>query len=774
MTESIHKVLILGSGALKIGQSGEFDYSGSQALKALKEEGLKTVLINPNIATVQTSEGIADATYFLPVTAEFTEKVIEKERPDSIMLSFGGQTALNCGIELYRKGILEKYGVKVLGTPVQAIINTEDRELFADMMRSIGVKTARSEAVNSIEEALKVVREIGYPVIVRAAYTLGGLGSGFCSNDEELKELASSAFTYSPQILIEESLKGWKEIEYEVVRDRYDNCITVCNMENFDPLGIHTGESIVVAPSQTLSDREYHRLREIAIKIIRHVGIVGECNVQYALDPDSEDYRVIEVNARLSRSSALASKATGYPLAFVAAKLGLGKGLDEVPNSVTKVTSACFEPALDYIVCKIPRWDLGKFEGVSRQLGSSMKSVGEVMAIGRSFEEAIQKGLRMIGQGLHGLLCNNVEIADVDAELKHPTDKRILAIVKAFEQGYSIDRIHEITKIDKWFLFRLENIYRYSDRLKALPSVEALDAETFLGAKKLGFSDWQIGTLISGSTGIDSHERGMEVRRRRLALGIRPCVKQIDTMAGEYPATTNYLYLTYNGTTDDIECEKDLKSVIVLGSGAYRIGSSVEFDWCGVTAVKKIQEMGYRAIMINYNPETVSTDYDVCDRLFFDELSLERVLDICEMERPLGVIVSTGGQIPNNLALKLDAAGVRILGTSAQSIDMAEDREKFSRMCDSLGIDQPRWKELSSVEDIYAFADEVGLPIMIRPSYVLSGAAMKVVFSREELESSLKDAVEVSQEHPDVASEFLQRAKEVEIDAVARNGEIKS
>ena len=773
MTESIHKVLILGSGALKIGQSGEFDYSGSQALKALKEEGIQTVLINPNIATVQTSEGIADATYFLPVTAEFTEKVIQKERPDSIMLSFGGQTALNCGIELYRKGILDKYGVKVLGTPVQAIINTEDRELFADMMRSIGVKTARSEAVSSIEEALKVVREIGYPVIVRAAYTLGGLGSGFCSNDEELRELASSAFTYSPQILIEESLKGWKEIEYEVVRDGYDNCITVCNMENFDPLGIHTGESIVVAPSQTLSDREYHRLREIAIKIIRHVGIVGECNVQYALDPQSEDYRVIEVNARLSRSSALASKATGYPLAFVAAKLGLGLGLDEVPNSVTKVTSACFEPALDYIVCKIPRWDLGKFEGVSRQLGSSMKSVGEVMAIGRSFEESIQKGLRMIGQGLHGLLCNNVEIEDVEAELQHPTDKRILAIVKAFEQGYSIDRIHQITKIDKWFLFRLENIFRYGTRLQEQGSLEKLDADTFLGAKKLGFSDWQVGCLVSGSCGPDSHARGLEVRRLRKSLGIRPCVKQIDTMAGEYPATTNYLYLTYNGSTDDIEFEKDLRSVIVLGSGAYRIGSSVEFDWCGVTAVKKIQEMGYRAIMINYNPETVSTDYDVCDRLFFDELSLERVLDICELESPLGVIVSTGGQIPNNLALKLDAQGVRILGTSARSIDMAEDREKFSRMCDSLGIDQPRWKELSSVEDVYAFADEVGLPIMIRPSYVLSGAAMKVVSSREELESSLKDAVVVSQEHPVVASEFLQRAKEVEIDAVARNGEIK-
>ncbi len=771
--EAIKKVLVLGSGALKIGQSGEFDYSGSQALKALKEEGISTVLINPNIATVQTSEGVADTTYFLPVTAEFTEKVIQKERPDSIMLSFGGQTALNCGIELYQKGILEKYGVQVLGTPVQTIINTEDRELFADMMRSIGVKTARSEAVNSIEEALRVVREIGYPVIVRAAYTLGGLGSGFCSNDEELKELASSAFTYSPQILIEESLKGWKEIEYEVVRDQYDNCITVCNMENFDPLGIHTGESIVVAPSQTLNDREYHRLREIAIKIIRHVGIIGECNVQYALDPDSEDYRIIEVNARLSRSSALASKATGYPLAFVAAKLGLGMGLDEVPNSVTRVTSACFEPALDYIVCKIPRWDLGKFEGVSRQLGSSMKSVGEVMAIGRSFEESIQKGLRMVGQGLHGLVCNAVELDNVDNELVHPTDKRILAIVKAFEKGYTIDRIHAITKIDKWFLFRLENIYQYSLRLQALSSLQELEADTLLGAKKLGFSDWQIGCLVSGSMGPDSHPRGMEVRQLRTAMGIRPCVKQIDTMAGEYPASTNYLYMTYNGQENDVVFEQDGRSVIVLGSGAYRIGSSVEFDWCGVTAVKKIQEMGYRAIMINYNPETVSTDYDVCDRLFFDELSLERVLDICALEAPKGVIVSTGGQIPNNLALQLDRQGIPILGTSAESIDRAEDREKFSSMCDALGIDQPRWKELSSIEDIYAFTDQVGLPIMIRPSYVLSGAAMKVVFSQEELENALKEAFVVSQEHPVVASEFLQRAKEVEIDAVAQQGVIK-
>ena len=769
----INKILVLGSGALKIGQSGEFDYSGSQALKALKEEGRKTVLINPNIATVQTSEDIADTTYFLPLTAEFVQKVIEKERPDAIMLAFGGQTALNCGVELYNNGVLEKYGVQVLGTPVQAIINTEDREIFASMMRSIGVKTPKSIAANNMEEALAAVKEIGYPVIVRAAYTLGGLGSGFCKSDKELEELASSAFTYSPQILIEESLKGWKEIEYEVVRDRYDNCITVCNMENLDPLGIHTGESIVVAPSQTLSDHEYHRLRRIAIDIIRHIGIIGECNVQYALDPASDDYRVIEVNARLSRSSALASKATGYPLAFVAAKLGLGFGLHEIPNAVTKVTSACFEPALDYVVCKIPRWDLGKFEGVSKLIGSSMKSVGEVMAIGRSFEEAIQKGLRMVGVGLRGFVGNSMEVPDVDYELSHPTDKRILAISQAFDEGYSIDDLYNITKIDKWFLFRLQNIHEYKMRLRAVRSVEDLDYQTVLGAKKLGFSDWQIGKFVTDGTEAELHKTGMEVRARRKSLGILPAVKQIDTLAGEYPAQTNYLYLTYNGTEHDIEFERDGRSVIVLGSGAYRIGSSVEFDWCSVTAVKKIQESGYRAVMINYNPETVSTDYDICDRLFFDELSLERVLDICELEAPMGVIVSTGGQIPNNLAMKLDANGVKILGTSAKSIDMAEDREKFSSMCDSLGIDQPRWKELTSIEDINAFADEVGLPIMIRPSYVLSGAAMKVVFSRDELEESLRNAAVVSQEHPVVATEFLQRAKEVEIDAVAQNGVIK-
>ena len=771
--EDVKRVLVLGSGALKIGQSGEFDYSGSQALKALREDGKFTILINPNVATVQTSEGVADAIYYLPITPAFVEKVIQKEHPDGIMLAFGGQTALNCGVELYKSGILEKYGIKVLGTPVQAIINTEDRELFADMMHSIGVKTPRSEAVNNMEEALKVVKEIGYPVIVRAAYTLGGLGSGFCSNDDELRKVAASAFSYSPQILVEESLKGWKEIEYEVVRDRYDNCITVCNMENFDPLGIHTGESVVVAPSQTLSDHEYHKLRRIAIDIIRHVGIVGECNVQYALDPNSDDYRVIEVNARLSRSSALASKATGYPLAFVAAKLGLGYGLDEIPNSVTKVTSACFEPALDYVVCKIPRWDLGKFEGVSRLIGSSMKSVGEIMSIGRTFEEAIQKGMRMIGQGLHGFVCNNVHVPDIEAELLNPTDRRLPAIELAFAQGYTVDKLHDLTKIDKWFLWRLYNIHRIKEQLYKADDINSVSEDLLREAKSMGFSDYQIGKLTIKGDKLNPHEKQAAVRKYRKSLGILPVVKQIDTLAGEYPAFTNYLYITYNGTENDVTFEQDGKSVIVLGSGAYRIGSSVEFDWCGVAAVKKIQEMGYRAVMINYNPETVSTDYDTCDRLFFDELTLERVLDICDMEAPKGVIVSTGGQIPNNLALLLDHEGINILGTSAKSIDMAEDRQKFSEMCDSLGIDQPRWKELTSMDDIWSFVAEVGLPVLIRPSYVLSGAAMRVVSDRAELETALNNAAVVSQEHPVVVTEFLQRAKEVEIDAVAQNGVIK-
>ncbi len=771
--EKAEKVLVLGSGALKIGESGEFDYSGSQALKALKEEGKYTILINPNIATVQTSEGIADTIYYLPITPEFVEKVIAKERPDAIMLAFGGQTALNCGVALYEKGILEKYDVKVLGTPVQAIINTEDRELFAEMLHDIDVKTPKSVAVGTIEEAMEVVKGIGFPVIVRAAYTLGGLGSGFCSNEEELRNLAATALSYSPQILIEESLKGWKEIEYEVVRDKYDNCITVCNMENFDPLGIHTGESVVVAPSQTLSDHEYHKLRQISIKIIRHVGIVGECNVQFALDPNSDDYRVIEVNARLSRSSALASKATGYPLAFVAAKLGLGYGLFEIKNSVTKETSAFFEPALDYVVCKIPRWDLNKFEGVSKLIGSSMKSVGEVMSIGRSFEEAIQKGLRMIGQGMHGFVGNTIEIPDIDYELRNPTDKRVATIALAFDEGYTVDRLHDITKIDKWFLSRLKNIHDLKDRIAIIDKVEDLSENKLRLAKQLGFSDYQIGKLVLKDNSVNAHQKALVVREYRKRLGIVPCVKQIDTMAGEYPAQTNYLYLTYNGTENDVSFERDGKSVVVLGSGAYRIGSSVEFDWCGVAAIKKIQEMGYRAIMINYNPETVSTDYDVCDRLFFDELTLERVLDIIDLEAPKGVIVSTGGQIPNNLAMSLCGQGVNILGTSALSIDRAEDRQKFSQMCDSLGIDQPRWKELRSMYEIYGFVDEVGLPVMIRPSYVLSGAAMHVVTNRDELELFLREAAVVSQDHPVVVTEFIERAKEVEIDAVAQDGVIK-
>lgn len=774
MKKEVNKILLLGSGALKIGQAGEFDYSGSQALKAIREEGKYSVLINPNIATVQTSEGVADKIYYLPVTPEYVEEVIKKERPDGILLSFGGQTALNCGVELYRKGIFEKYDVQVLGTPVQAIIDTEDREIFAGKLKEIGVKTPRSIAAGNMDEAVAAANQLGYPLIVRAAYTLGGLGSGFCANEEELLKLAASAFAYSPQILVEESLKGWKEVEYEVVRDCYDNCITVCNMENFDPLGIHTGESIVVAPSQTLSNSEYHKLRSIAIKIIRHVGIIGECNVQYALDPDSEDYRVIEVNARLSRSSALASKATGYPLAFVAAKLGLGYGLHEIKNSVTKVTTACFEPALDYVVCKIPRWDLGKFEGVSKLLGSSMKSVGEVMSIGRTFEEAIQKGLRMVGQGMHGFVGNNIHIPDIDEELVNPTDKRIFAIAEAFDRGYTVERVHEMTRIDNWFLERLQRIHRLKDELSRYTWLSGVHAALLKEAKQMGFSDFQIARLVMKEDRRSLHERMLDVRAYRKKLGIVPCVKQIDTLAGEYPAMTNYLYVTYNGEENDVEYEHDGKSVIVLGSGAYRIGSSVEFDWCGVSALHAIHKMGYRSVMVNYNPETVSTDYDTCDRLYFDELSFERVMDIVELEMPKGVIVSTGGQIPNNLAMRLAGQHVPILGTSAESIDRAEDRQKFSTMCDRLGIDQPRWKELSQLEDIYRFADEVGFPLLIRPSYVLSGAAMNVVSNREELVHFLGLAAEVSKEHPVVVTEFIEQAKEVEIDAVAQNGEIKA
>ena len=772
--KSIRKVLLLGSGALKIGEAGEFDYSGSQALKALKEEGITTVLINPNIATVQTSEGVADHIYFLPVTPYFVEKVIKREQPDGILLAFGGQTALNCGVELYQSGILERYGVKVLGTPVRAIMDTEDRELFVEKLREIDVKTISSEATDSVEAALKAAESLGYPVIVRAAYALGGLGSGFCDNAEQLVALTEKALSFSPQVLVEKSLKGWKEVEYEVVRDRFDNCITVCNMENFDPLGIHTGESIVVAPSQTLSNEDYHYLRKLAISIVRHIGIVGECNVQYAFDPDSMDYRVIEVNARLSRSSALASKATGYPLAFVAAKLGLGYGLFDLKNSVTRSTSAFFEPALDYIVCKIPRWDLGKFHGVRREIGSSMKSVGEVMAIGRTFEEAIQKGLRMIGQGMHGFVANRpMNPDDIDHELTHPTDNRIFVIAEAMRRGYTVERIHELTRIDRWFLYRLRNIIDTARELEAAPSLDSIAPDTLRTAKQQGFSDFQIARCAGLEAEATPAEASDRVRRHRLELGIRPVVKQIDTLAAEYPAQTNYLYLTYNGTENDVTYLHDHRSVVVLGSGAYRIGSSVEFDWCSVNALQTVKKEGWRSVMINYNPETVSTDYDMCDRLYFDELTYERVMDILELEQPHGVILSVGGQIPNNLATRLDRSGVNILGTSAASIDNAEDRHKFSAMLDRLGIDQPRWKELTSFEDIEQFIDRVGFPVLVRPSYVLSGAAMNVCSNTDELRRFLAMAADVSKEHPVVVTEFIQHAKEIEMDAVAADGEIK-
>lgn len=772
MKEDIKKVLILGSGALKIGEAGEFDYSGSQALKAIKEEGIKTVLINPNIATVQTSEGVADTVYFLPVTPFFVEKVIAKERPDGILLAFGGQTALNCGVALFESGILEKYNVRVLGTPVQAIMDTEDRELFVRKLDEINVKTIKSEAVDNIEDARRAAKELGYPVIIRAAYALGGLGSGFCDNEAELNVLAEKAFSFSPQVLVEKSLKGWKEVEYEVVRDRFDNCITVCNMENFDPLGIHTGESIVIAPSQTLTNAEYHKLRELAIRIIRHIGIVGECNVQYAFDPESEDYRVIEVNARLSRSSALASKATGYPLAFVAAKLGLGYGLFDLKNSVTKTTSAFFEPALDYVVCKIPRWDLGKFHGVARELGSSMKSVGEVMAIGRTFEEAIQKGLRMIGQGMHGFTQNKeLKIEDIDKALREPTDTRVFVISKAFAAGYTIDQIHDLTKIDKWFLQKLHGIMQTANELEACSKPSEISDELFRWAKKQGFSDYQIAKAVLKD--MEDPELGiLQIRQDRKHRGILPVVKQIDTLAAEYPAQTNYLYLTYNGTENDVNYLGDKRSIVVLGSGAYRIGSSVEFDWCGVQALETIRKEGWRSVMINYNPETVSTDYDMCDRLYFDELTFERVMDILELENPHGVIVSTGGQIPNNLAMRLDEQHVNILGTTAKSIDNAEDRHKFSAMLDRIGVDQPRWRELTSLEDIHQFVAEVGFPVLVRPSYVLSGAAMNVCSNNEELERFLQLAANVSKKHPVVVSQFIEHAKEVEMDAVASNGEI--
>ena len=771
--ESIKKVLLLGSGALKIGEAGEFDYSGSQALKALREEGVKTVLINPNIATVQTSEGVADQIYFLPVQPYFVERVIEKERPDGILLSFGGQTALNCGVELYQSGVLEKYDVRVLGTPVQAIMDTEDRELFVEKLNEINVKTISSEACENIEQVRKAAATLGYPVIIRAAYALGGLGSGFANNEDELNKLSEKAFSFSPQVLVEKSLKGWKEIEYEVVRDRYDNCITVCNMENFDPLGIHTGESIVIAPSQTLTNSEYHKLRALSIKIIRHIGIVGECNVQYAFDPVSEDYRVIEVNARLSRSSALASKATGYPLAFVAAKLGMGYGLFELKNSVTKTTSAFFEPALDYVVCKIPRWDLSKFRGVDKELGSSMKSVGEVMAIGRNFEEAIQKGLRMIGQGMHGFVENKeLEIPDIDAALREPTDKRVFVISKAMHKGYTVDQIHELTKIDKWFLEKLKHIIDIDEQLKTV-NANTLDKELLRTAKVYGFTDFQVARAIGLESEMGNmHKATMVVRRLRKNYGILPVVKQIDTLAAEYPAQTNYLYVTYAGVASDIQFTNDKRSVIVLGSGAYRIGSSVEFDWCGVQALNTIRREGYRSIMINYNPETVSTDYDMCDRLYFDELTFERVLDIIELENPHGVVVSTGGQIPNNLAMWLDAENVPILGTSAKDIDNAEDRAKFSAMLTERGINQPEWSALTSMEDIGRFVDRVGFPVLVRPSYVLSGAAMNVCSNEDELKKFLQLAANVSVDHPVVVSKFIEHAKEIEMDAVAKNGEI--
>ena len=772
--ESIKKVLLLGSGALKIGEAGEFDYSGSQALKALREEGVQTVLINPNIATVQTSEGVADQIYFLPVQPYFVERVIEKERPDGILLAFGGQTALNCGVELYQSGVLEKYGVKVLGTPVQAIMDTEDRELFVEKLNEINVKTIKSEACANIEQARRAAENLGYPVILRAAYALGGLGSGFCDNEEELNKLAEKAFSFSPQVLVEKSLKGWKEIEYEVVRDRYDNCITVCNMENFDPLGIHTGESIVVAPSQTLSNSEYHKLRALSIKIIRHIGIVGECNVQYAFDPKSEDYRVIEVNARLSRSSALASKATGYPLAFVAAKLGMGYGLFELKNSVTKTTSAFFEPALDYVVCKIPRWDLSKFRGVDKELGSSMKSVGEVMAIGRTFEEAIQKGLRMIGQGMHGFVENKeLKIDDIDAALREPTDKRVFIISKAMHKGYTIDQIHELTKIDKWFLEKLKHIIDIDETLQRCTSVNVLDKELLRTAKVYGFTDFQIARAVGLEKEMSNmHKAALVVRNLRKSYGILPVVKQIDTLAAEYPAQTNYLYLTYSGVASDVRFDNDRRSIVVLGSGAYRIGSSVEFDWCGVQALNTIRREGYRSVMINYNPETVSTDYDMCDRLYFDELTFERVMDVIDLETPNGVIVSTGGQIPNNLAMKLDEQHVPILGTSAADIDNAEDRAKFSSMLTRNGINQPEWSALTSMDKINEFIDRVGFPVLVRPSYVLSGAAMNVCSNREELERFLQLAANVSEDHPVVVSRFIEHAKEIEMDAVAKDGEI--
>ena len=763
------KVLVLGSGSLKIGEAGEFDYSGSQCLKALREEGIETILVNPNIATIQTSEGMADKIYFLPVTPYFVEKVIEKEKPDGIMLSFGGQTALNCGVALADAKVFEKYNLKVLGTQIDAIKNTEDRELFVTKLNEIEVKTPESEAATSVKQAVEVAKKLKYPVMLRVAYALGGQGSGVALNEEELTTKSKRALAYSNQVLVEKYLGGWKEIEYEVVRDAYDNCITVCNMENFDPMGIHTGESIVVAPSQTLTNSEYHKLRHISIKVIRHLGIVGECNIQYALDPFSEDYRVIEVNARLSRSSALASKATGYPLAFIAAKLALGYSLIELENMITKVTKSCFEPALDYIVVKIPRWDLQKFKHVSFEIGSEMKSVGEVMAIGRKFEEVIQKAIRMLNINLHGLVGNNLKFDDIEKELSRPTDKRLLAVVEAIKNGVSIDRIYDLTKIDKWFLHKIKNVVETEKELLKY-NVENVPIAVIKLSKQQGFSDFQIARLLFKENK-NMEDKLLQVRILRKKYDIIPVVKQIDTLAAEYPAKTNYLYLTYNGEEDDIGFN-DKNNVIVLGSGAYRIGSSVEFDWCCVNAVFTLKKLGYSTIMVNYNPETVSTDYDVCDRLYFDELSFERVLDIYEKEAPLGIIISMGGQIPSNLAMRLYRQNARILGTSPLSIDNAEDRHKFSALLDNLNIDQPEWIEAKSITEAERFAENVEYPVLIRPSYVLSGAAMGVAANKKELEQYLRKAAEVSKEHPVVISKFITNAKEIEIDAVAQQGEV--
>ena len=772
MKKKLKKVLVLGSGALKIGQAGEFDYSGSQALKALREEGIRSVLINPNIATIQTSEGIADQVYFQPVTPYFVTEIIKKERPDGILLAFGGQTALNCGTELYKSGVLKEYGVEVLGTSVEAIMNTEDRDLFVKKLKEVDLKTPVSQAVCNMQEALEAARKIGYPVMIRSAYALGGLGSGICPNEEKFIELAESAFTFSPQILVEESLKGWKEIEFEVIRDANDHCFTVASMENFDPLGIHTGESIVVAPTCSLTEEEVTFLQDLSRQCIRHLDIVGECNIQYAFNSDTNDYRIIEVNARLSRSSALASKATGYPLAFVAAKIALGYTLDEIGEMGTP-NSAYVAPALDYIICKIPRWDLNKFAGVSHRIGSSMKSVGEIMSIGRTFEEIIQKGLRMIGQGMHGFVGNDhTKFTNLDDELANPTDLRIFAIAQALEEGYTIERIYELTKIDPWFIGKLKNIVDFKNKLLAYNSLEEITPETMREAKILGFSDFQIARFVLKPKSGNMEKENLAVREYRKKQGVLPAVKRINTVASEHPELTNYLYMTYSVEGYDVNYYKNEKSVVVLGSGAYRIGSSVEFDWCSVNAIQTARKLGYKSIMINYNPETVSTDYDMCDRLYFDELSFERVLDVIDLEQPRGVIVSVGGQIPNNLAMKLYRQSVPILGTSPVSIDRAENRNKFSLMLDQLGIDQPAWQELTSLDDVKGFIGKVGYPVLVRPSYVLSGAAMNVCYDEEELTRYLQMASEVSKEYPVVVSQFMQNTKEIEFDAVAQNGEI--